>query len=304
MSKARKFRAVSTDDLPIRYQIPDEDLEPRVPFTQRVKWFFLKWVMIIAATWGATAGICYKTTGQIPEFLIPDPVAWYKALQPESRKLEQAEAMQQIAALQAATGEKLRIIKPTRRWSKRELLDLAEEVASEECKHGALCIPPIILQAIMDRESTWDPSAISLEKSRIDARVKSIEGEGPLSRALSPFSFGVMQVNWGWHKHTCRDILTSSGGDEEALYIKLFDPRLNIRCAYAVLASKWKEAGGSGAEKVYQMVGLYNGRVAGRYNSEYARDVINSRAVRLMAEMMKDSTGGSLAFLDTVRPRG
>src|SRR5690606_2001698 len=116
----------------------------------------------------------------------------------------------------------------------------------------------LVLQAIIDRESNWDPSAIVIEKSRIGAKVKDIDGEGPLSRAIAPYSFGLMQVNWGWHKHTCRNILLSEGGDEQSLYMKLFDPRVNIKCAYAVLSEKWNEASGSDIDKVYNMVALYN----------------------------------------------
>jgi len=193
-----------------------------------------------------------------------------------------------LSLLQAQTGEKVKLPSNRKMWTKPELLYLAGKISKEECTRTGYCFQPVLIQAIMDRESdNYDPFSLNLEESRIKAKVKDIPGEGALSKGLAPFSFGVMQINWGWHKHTCKDLLESEGGDPEALYNKLFDPVVNIKCAYAVLIEKWQVAKGTGVERLYNAVGCYNGQVKGSCNRAYASDVINVRLPKIIEQQVK-----------------
>lgn len=197
------------------------------------------------------------------------------------------------------TGHNFKVPKQTKKWTKKELWQLVEKVAKEECKPGKFCVDPIVLQAMMDRENNkYDPSIIVPEPTLIGTKFPPLEHETEFSKALGPYAFGAMQVVWGWHKTTCQEILIGPDGDEtdvEAQMKALLDPEKNIRCAYKVLSLKAEMAKNyvkkheQNKDRLLEAaVGCYNGLVTVKgvkmCNDKYAYDILKVRMVKILAE--------------------
>jgi hypothetical protein len=193
---------------------------------------------------------------------------------------KEVSAVKEFTRLQAELGEVA--LPKMKSYSKGELKELVSDVVKQECQSGNGCFSPLLVFALIDKESGWKTDAIYLEKTLIGKKFKDLEGEGPLSKALGPFSFGLAQVNWGWHKNTCSDLLLDSAkGDKSALYPQLLDPKNGVRCALRVLKEKWDGAKGK-PNRLMETLSRYNGG-----NMDYARDV-SQRLVKMAEQEMKE----------------
>ena len=145
-----------------------------------------------------------------------------------------------------------------------KLLNMVVDIVHSECTNNNICVPYDVMQGIVLKESGLDPTALRLEKKLVKVKFKSIEGEDEISKLMSPYSFGLMQINWGYHKQTCEGIIRDNPPTSSGVPISyaLFNPAVNIRCAVRILHEKMVVAGRvikNTEKKIHEAVRLYNG---------------------------------------------
>ena len=259
-------------------------------FVYRTKVVLFKLSLFAALVGGLTCFTMYKITGFLPFVHDKSIIALEKQVpvavsdNPATTNIDEAASLKALALVQVKTGQSLNIPQVRDDYSKEELLSMIKDVAEEMCRKRGKCVPSVILQGIGSKESVVNAGAIALEKKLVDAKFKPLEGESALSQALSPFSFGLMQVNWGYSKEICEDMLIDEGGDKSSLYVLLLNPRINIQCAILVFLEKWEMAKKfEGAKRMTESIRLYNGKNAPQ---QYVMDVMG-HVTQILAREVK-----------------
>ncbi len=268
-------------------------------FMHRAKMFVIKLVALVVVICLAACFLLEKVTGipvsltSFPSFSslheVKEKTSDEVATGPELIKVKadtkpsSSEANEALAIVQAQTGEKLSVPKPRPLLTEEELISLIGDTTEEECRKNGKCASPLVLKGIGKKESSLNPNAIVLEKKLVGVKFRTLPGEGALSEALSPFSFGLMQINWGYSKEICGDMLVEEGGDPESLYLMLLNPRINIRCAILVFLEKWAMAKKfNGPNRLVESIRLYNGKNA---PASYPQDVMGHMVSVLAKEV-------------------